>query len=144
MPATNDQQIFLIDEDDIVRDSLKVLLESHGMPVWDYRNAAEFLAETGTPRAGCLILGYNRAIANGLDLIATLRRRGITMPVIFIVGGGDATTRSAVLAACAGDGQCTDDRRNCHERDACGHRREIVVQARFGYPPPDPAGAPLQ
>jgi two-component system response regulator FixJ len=98
VPATNDQQIFLIDEDDVVRDSLKVLLESHGMPVLDYRNADEFLAETGTPRSGCLILGYNRAIANGLELIATLWRRGITIPVIFIVGGGDAATRSAALA----------------------------------------------
>jgi two-component system, LuxR family, response regulator FixJ len=97
--APNDQQIFLIDEDDIVRDSLKVLLESHGKQVRDYRSAAEFMAETGSPRAGCLVLGYNRTIANGLELIATLRRRGATMPVIFIVGGGDATTRAAALAA---------------------------------------------
>lgn len=99
MLAPNDQQIFLIDEDDIVRDSLKVLLESHGMQVRDYRNAAEFMAETGPARPGCLVLGYNRAIASGLELIATLWRRGVTMPVIFIVGGGDATTRAAALAA---------------------------------------------
>jgi two-component system response regulator FixJ len=98
--APNDQQIFLIDEDDVVRDSLKVLLESHGMPVRDFRNAAEFMADTGgTPRTGCLVLGYNRAIADGLELVATLWRRGITMPVIFIVGGGDAMARAAVLAA---------------------------------------------
>jgi two-component system response regulator FixJ len=99
VPAINDQQIFLIDEDDVVRDSLKVLLESHGMQVRDYRTAAEFLAEAGAARPGCLVLGYNRAIANGLELIATLWRRSITMPVIFIVGGGDATTRAAALAA---------------------------------------------
>ena len=99
MLAPNDQQIFLIDEDDIVRDSLKVLLESHGKQVRDYRSAAEFMAEAGTPRAGCLVLGYNRAIADGLELIATLRRRGVTMPVIFIVGGGNAITRAAALAA---------------------------------------------
>jgi two-component system response regulator FixJ len=99
VPAINDQQIFLIDEDDVVRDSLKVLLESHGMQVRDYRTAAEFLAEAGSARPGCLVLGYNRAIANGLELIATLWRRSITMPVIFIVGGGDATTRAAALAA---------------------------------------------
>jgi two-component system response regulator FixJ len=97
--APNDQQIFLIDEDDVVRDSLKILLESHGMPVQDFRNAAEFMADTGTPRTGCLVLGYNRAIADGLELVATLWRRGITMPVIFIVGGGDAMTRAAALAA---------------------------------------------
>lgn len=99
MPASNDQQVFLIDEDDVVRDSLKVLLESHGMPVRDYRSAAEFMAEAGPARAGCLVLGHNRAIAKGLELVATLWRHGITMPVIFIVGGGDAMTRSAALAA---------------------------------------------
>lgn len=95
----NDQQVFLIDEDEIVRDSLKVLLESHGMPVRDFRNAAEFMAETGSTREGCLVLGFNRTIADGLDLTATLRRRGVAMPVIFIVGGGNATTRAAALAA---------------------------------------------
>ena len=99
VPATTDQQIFLIDEDDVVRDSLKVLLESHGMHVRDFRNAAEFTADAGSARAGCLVLGYNRAIANGLELVATLWRRGMTMPVIFIVGGGDAMTRAAALAA---------------------------------------------
>jgi two-component system response regulator FixJ len=97
--APNDQQIFLIDEDDVVRDSLKVLLESHGMPVRDFRNAAEFMSEAGSARAGCLVLGYNRVIASGLELVAALWQRGITMPVIFIVGGGDATTRTAALAA---------------------------------------------
>jgi two-component system, LuxR family, response regulator FixJ len=96
--APNDQQIFLIDGDDVVRDSLKVLLESHGMPVRDFRNAAEFMSEESVPHVGCLVLGYNRTIADGLELVATLWRRGATMPVIFIVGGGDATTRAAALA----------------------------------------------
>jgi two-component system response regulator FixJ len=97
--APNDQQIFLIDEDDVVRDSLKVLLESHGIPVRDFRNAAEFTAEAGAVRSGCLVLGFNRAIADGLELVATLSRRGMMMPVIFIVGGGDAATRAAAMAA---------------------------------------------
>lgn len=98
MLAPNDQQIFLIDEDEIVRDSLKVLLESHGMQVQDFRNGAEFMEES-TPNAGCLVLGYNRAIAEGLEIVATLRRRGVTMPVIFSVGGGNAVTKAAALAA---------------------------------------------
>lgn len=94
-----DQQIFLIDEDEVVRDSLKVLLESHGIPVHDFRNAADFLAEVKKARGGCLVLGYNRLIVDGLELIATLRRRGMTLPVIFIVGGGGAVTKAAALAA---------------------------------------------
>ena len=94
-----DQRVFLIDEDEVVRDSLKVLLESHGAPIQDFRNAAEFLAHTKGGTGGCLVLGHNRLIVDGLELIALLRRRGITLPVIFIVGGGNASTRAAALAA---------------------------------------------
>ena len=99
MTQPADQQIFLIDEDEVVRDSLKVLLESYGMRVEDFRGGGDFLATTKTLRAGCLILGFNRLIVDGLDLIATLRRRGFGLPVIFIVGGGDASTKAAALAA---------------------------------------------
>jgi two-component system response regulator FixJ len=94
-----DQQIFLIDEDEVVRDSLKVLLESYGMRVEDFRSGSDFLATRKTLRDGCLVLGFNRLIVDGLALIATLRRRGFGLPVIFIVGGGDAATKAAALAA---------------------------------------------
>lgn len=94
-----DQQIFLIDEDEVVRDSLKVLLESHGIQVRDFRQAAEFLAKAGAPRAGCLVLGHNRSIAEGLQLLTTLRSHGAALPAIFIVGGGDLATKAAALAA---------------------------------------------
>ena len=94
-----DPLIFLIDEDEVVRDSLKVLLESHGLQVRDFRHAADFLAKAGTPRAGCLVLGHNRSIVEGLELLATLKRHGATLPVIFIVGGSDAVTKAAAIAA---------------------------------------------
>lgn len=99
MQQAADQQIFLIDEDDVVRDSLKVLLESYGIQVRDFRNAAEFLANPGIARGGCLVLGHNRQIADGLAVMAALRRRSAVLPVIFIVGGGDAATRAAATAA---------------------------------------------
>ena len=99
MPQPPNQQIFLIDEDDIVRDSLKVLLESHGVQVRDFRNAAEFLGNPGITRGGCVVLGHNRQISDGLAVMTALRRRSVPLPAIFIVGGGDAATRSAATAA---------------------------------------------
>ncbi len=99
MTEPNDPIVFLIDEDEIVRDSLKILIESHGMGVQDFRTAAKFLEESNPARVGCLVLGFNRHIVAGLDLVATLRRRGLGWPVIFIVGGGDAATKAAALAA---------------------------------------------
>ena len=94
-----DPQIFLIDEDEIVRDSLKVLLESHGVQVRDFPRGEEFLAKEGASRAGCLVLGHNRSIIEGLELLATLKRQGAALPVIFIVGGSDAVTKAAAIAA---------------------------------------------
>ena len=94
-----EQQIVLIDEDDIVRDSLKVLLESHVMRVRDFRAAGDFLAAGSAPGDGCLVLGFNRTTVEGLDLLATLRRSDIRLPVIFVVGSGNAAVKAAVLAA---------------------------------------------
>jgi two-component system, LuxR family, response regulator FixJ len=94
-----DQHIFLIDEDDVVRDSLKVLLESYGIQVRDFRNAAEFLAKPVVARGGCLVLGHNRQIADGLTVMTALRRRSAVLPAIFIVGGGNAATKAAAMAA---------------------------------------------
>lgn len=99
MVEPTDHQIYLIDEDDVVRDSLKVLLESHGMRVQDFPNAGEFLDRSKALGKGCLVLGFNRLIVDGLELVATLRRRGIELPVLFIVGGGDAATKAAAMAA---------------------------------------------
>jgi FixJ family two-component response regulator len=99
VPDLGDPLILLIDEDDVVRDSLKVLIESHGMRVQDFRSAAEFLSGAEPERGACLVLGFNRLIRDGLDLVSTMRRRGARLPVIFTVGGGDAAKKSAVLAA---------------------------------------------
>ena len=95
----SNQTVLLIDGDEVVRDSIKVLLESHGAQVEDFRNAGEFLSQARSIRGQCLILGYNRQISEGLELVATLRRRGMDLPAIFIVGGGDAVTKAAALAA---------------------------------------------
>ncbi len=99
MAETSDQRVFLVDEDEVVRDSLKVLLESHGIQVEDFSTAAEFLGGKQTVRNGALVLGYNRQIAGGLEMIDILQRRRIAMPVILIVGGGNAWTRAATLNA---------------------------------------------
>jgi FixJ family two-component response regulator len=48
---------------------------------------------------GCLVLGFNRNIADGLDLVQTVRKLDRNLPAIFIVGGGGPLTRASVYAA---------------------------------------------
>lgn len=101
MTDPGDPIIFLVDEDDVVRDSLSILMESHGMRVREFRNTREFLSKSGIdagvrPVGACLVLGFNGLIMDGLDLMAVLRRQGVALPVIFIVGGGDHIQKRAV------------------------------------------------
>lgn len=98
MPEPNHPLIVLVDEDDVVRDSLKLLLESHDLPVRDFRHAHDFLAGE-TDSAACVVIGLNRAIDDGLELLAALGRRGLDLPVIFVVGNCGATQKLAALRA---------------------------------------------
>ena len=89
--------VLLIDEDAVERDSSKSCSKSHGVQVEDFGNAGEFLSKARSIRGQCLILGYNRQVSEGLELVATLRRRGMDLPAIFIVGGGTLLPRPRSL-----------------------------------------------
>ncbi|HEX7027031.1 MAG TPA: response regulator, partial [Gammaproteobacteria bacterium] len=76
-------------DDDAVRDSLRLLLKSAGLPVKDFAGAAEFLESHDSEQGGCLVLDIHMPGVNGLQLQDELRRRGAAIPIIFITGHGD-------------------------------------------------------
>jgi len=81
--------VFVVDDDDAVRSSLKLLLQSAGFAVSTCTTAAEFLAGHDPDGPGCLVLDVRMPDMNGLELQAELNRRGDIIPVIFITGHGD-------------------------------------------------------
>jgi len=89
VPYFDDQPILLIDQDEVVRDSLKALLESHVLLVRDFRSAEEFLAAAELPSGKCLILGFNRYVADGI----------FDLPAIFAGGGGSDMAQTATSTA---------------------------------------------
>jgi FixJ family two-component response regulator len=93
------QPIYLIERDDVVRDSLKVLLESNGLAVEDFRSIAQMPCDDSFSRAGCLVLGFHRVIEEGLALTGALNESGRALPVIFIVGRDDAAAKAAAFRA---------------------------------------------
>jgi two-component system CheB/CheR fusion protein len=99
LPRTKETRIYVYDRDDDVRDSLKLLLESNGLSIEAFADRTEFLSAASDRPADCLILGFNRLIVEGLDLLSAFRRQQIKTPVIFIVGGGNALTRASALSA---------------------------------------------
>ena len=91
--------IFIVDDDDAVRDSLRILLETHGMTVEDFSSTAEFDAayRRQCPRA-CLILDLHLPVMNGLDYLASLGKDGPGLPVIMVSGRGDEASRERAFA----------------------------------------------
>ena len=85
-----EEMIFVVDDDEAVRDSLKILLESHGMPVQAFATTEAF-SEAYRPRTRqCLILDQHlRGKKTGLGFLASPERPAMRLPVILITGRGD-------------------------------------------------------
>jgi FixJ family two-component response regulator len=83
------QSVFVVDDDDAVRNSLRMLLKSAGMQAEAYASAQEFLSTYHISQPGCLVLDVRMPGMSGLEMQHELNVRGATIPVIFITGHGD-------------------------------------------------------
>ena len=81
--------VYIVDDDDAVRSSLRLLIRSVGLPAEAHASAQDFLAAYDPRDAGCLLLDVRMPGMSGLDLQQELNRRGATIPVVFITGHGD-------------------------------------------------------
>jgi two-component system response regulator FixJ len=89
--VTKDQQalVFVVDDDEAVRSSTKLLLKSVGLPAVTYPSAQEFLDNYDPLQPGCVVLDVRMPLMSGLELQQLLNIRGAIIPVIFITGHGD-------------------------------------------------------
>ena len=94
--------ICIVDDDEAVRDSLSLLLESGGLATRSYGNADAFLA-AGAQDMACLILDLHMPGISGLELLRLLRRRGLSLPVFVVSGRRDPLLDAEVQAAGATD-----------------------------------------
>jgi len=81
--------VFIVDDDEAVRSSLRLLLKSLGMTAVAHGSAGEFLAAYDPEQPGCVILDVRMPGMSGLELQDELNRRGAIIPVVFITGHGD-------------------------------------------------------
>jgi len=81
--------VFVVDDDDAVRTSLRLLLKSMGLSSQAMASAAAFLDAYQSSQPGCLVLDVRMPGMSGLELQQQLNLRGATIPVIFISGHGD-------------------------------------------------------
>ena len=81
--------VFVVDDDEGVRNSLRFLLKSVGLATRALGSAGEFLETYKPNQPGCLVLDVRMPGMSGLELQQQLNLRGAVIPVIFITGHGD-------------------------------------------------------
>jgi two-component system, LuxR family, response regulator FixJ len=85
----NDPVIYVIDDDDSVRDSLDFLLRSSRFRVKTYDSASAFLESLPDIAFGCVITDVRMPGLSGTELLRRLRELQIKIPVIVVTGHGD-------------------------------------------------------
>ena len=81
--------VFVIDDDESIREALKDLLESVGLRVETFASAPEFLQSRHSDAPSCLVLDIRMPGLSGLDLQREMAEANIHTPIIFITGHGD-------------------------------------------------------
>jgi two-component system response regulator FixJ len=98
-----DATVFVVDDDQAVRDSLQQLLQAVGLRVQTYVSARDFLLAYRPDTPGCLVLDIRMPGMGGLDLQAQLVEQGVQLPIIFLTGHGDVPAAVRALKAGAMD-----------------------------------------
>ena len=98
----NDDYVFVVDDDEDIRDSMRLLLEVAGFKVRSFTSAKHFLVDD-QPKQGCLIADIRMPDMSGLELQEEVTRRQIDLPVIIITGHGDVPLAVQAMKAGAID-----------------------------------------
>lgn len=83
------QTVYVVEDDEAVRDSLELLLKSDSKPVKTYESAGSFLADYSDQMAGCIVLDIRMPGMDGMELQKRLNDKHSILPIIFVTGHGD-------------------------------------------------------
>jgi FixJ family two-component response regulator len=127
--------VFVIDDDEPVRESLESLIRSAGLRVIAFASAQEFLASPRDDVTSCLVLDLRLPGQSGLDLQKRLTELNIQIPIVFITGHGDIPTSVRAMKAGAvefltkpfGDQDLLDAIKQAIERDQTARQNQAGV-----------------
>ena len=89
MSTEHEPTVFLIDDDEPVRQAIGLLLKSSGIPCEVFSSGDVFLSAFDPERPGCVVVDMRMPGIGGLDLQARLAAEGRDIPVVIITGHGD-------------------------------------------------------
>lgn len=87
-PATG-RKVFVVDDDETIRDVLSVVFEADGFAVETFPDAPSFLSRASVEAPACILLDVLMPGISGLDVLKGLNQRGDPPPVIMISGSAD-------------------------------------------------------
>jgi len=82
-------EVYIVEDDDAVRESLQLVLESVGYKARAFSSANAFLDKYHADMAGCLVLDIRMPGMNGMELQRKLNDCNSMLPIIFVTGHGD-------------------------------------------------------
>lgn len=91
--------IFVVDDDDLVRDAVRALLKSTGFNVEVFESAQAFLDSGYHQREGLLVLDVRMPGMSGLELQKHLADTGVAIPIVFMTAHRDNQARTKAMAA---------------------------------------------
>jgi len=93
------ETVFIVDDDEAIREGLFNLLEAMGINAKCYATAEEFSAAWSDAMAGCLLLDVRLPGIGGVELQERLRKSGTKVPIIFMTAHGDIPMVRKVMKA---------------------------------------------
>lgn len=100
---TGARTVFIVDDDESVRESLAALLEAQGIAAVAFASAEAFLLGYRPQGAACAVIDLRMPGMDGLTLLEHLRQKGFTLPVIVVTGHGDVPLAVRAMKAGAAD-----------------------------------------
>jgi two-component system CheB/CheR fusion protein len=96
--------IYVVDDDSVMRETIRLVLEAEGLTARLYADSESFLADYRQGGVACLLIdAYLPGGMDGLDLLAHLREAGDTLPAIMITGEADVNIAVQAMKAGAAD-----------------------------------------
>jgi two-component system response regulator FixJ len=89
MTMSADRIVYVVDDDDSVRDSVAVLLQTAGYEVHAFPSGSAFLQMADAAQPGCVLLDMQMPEMSGLEVQEQLNERGFGFPVVVLTGQGD-------------------------------------------------------
>jgi FixJ family two-component response regulator len=131
--------VYVVDDDESVRNSLRRLLQSVGLAVEVFPNAQAFLDRARSDAPACLVLDVQLPGLSGLDLQTELADTKMPLPIVFLTGHGDIPMSVKAMKAGAVEfltkpfhqSDLVDAIRNALERDKAA-RQERLELAELG------------